>query len=282
MAHSNNAGCFCKAVPLQWCGPSCMHNNIMKPPIVISRSNARRILISLVVLEVLMVILYLADKWIPDPNYINESWFNMDGERNVPAIFSAIQLFTVGLALFFVGLTISRDSEFSPAIIYFLGLGFVFLAIDEGFRIHEIIQMSYRRGKMGEIGSIIPRVKKHYGVWLTIYLTSGTLLFLVLIRPLIRFWRTYPKSAFIIGFGFTVFLVGAAGVEIIAYNYFWGDGSIAKNKFGVDLAKFYYFHLIALEEFLEMLGISIVLYGVLLINSVHAKRDIFEEKKAGT
>ena len=29
------------------------------------------------------------------------------------------------------------------------------------------------------------------------------------------------------GFGFVVFLVGAAGIEIIAYTFFWGEGSIA-------------------------------------------------------
>jgi hypothetical protein len=236
-------------------------------PSSVTESNARKVLIFLVLLEILLVSAYLADKWISEPNLISGSWFNLDTEGNLPAIFSSLQLLMVGLALFGVACTFSRSSLFNPTILYILGAGFVFLAIDEGFRIHEIIQTSYRQGKMGEIGLKIPRIKKHYGVWLTIYLVSGSILFLVLIRPLVRFWSTFPKPAFIMGLGFAVFLIGAAGIEIIAYVYFWGDGSVVKNKFGEELARFYYYHLIALEEFLEMPGISIVLYGVLCIKS---------------
>ncbi len=252
----------------------------MRLPFSATEIDARRVLVFLVVLEVLLVILFLADKWIPEPNYISESWFNLDGEENVPAIFSATQLFTVGLALFCVGFAVSRDSELSPAIIYFLGAGFVFLAIDEGFQIHETIQLSYRQlnrsGKMWEFSLMVPRIKKHYGVWLSIYFFFGTLMFLALYRPLKRFWCAFPTPTLFMRLGFAVFLAGAAGMEIIAYIFFWGVPD--DRYFGEQLAPILKELQQVLEEGLEMLGISLVLYGVLLIKPDQADVNSIEEK----
>ena len=224
---------------------------------------ARRILLFLVSIEILFALMFLADFWIPEPNYIHAYLANVDDEHNIPAYFSGLQLLSVGILLLYIAVVLAVQRQFSPWVFLILGVLFVFLATDEVFGIHEQIQMKYRRGKMGEFANFIPRIKKHYGVWMSLYLFAGAVLALLLFRPLLKFWRAAPWPATIMGIGFGFFLLGAVGMESVAYLYLWGSDTEALLGY---LHKPIYSFVLMAEEFFEMFGVSIVLYGVLLIS----------------
>jgi hypothetical protein len=69
-------------------------------------------------------------------------------------------------------------------------------------------------------------------------------------------WKTHRRQTAIMASGFAIFLIGAAGLEVVGYQFLRGEPSLS-----------YFYQLeVALEEFLEMIGISITVYGAILLH----------------
>ena len=67
--------------------------------------------------------------------------------------------------------------------------------------------------------------------------------------------------------GFATFLVGVVGMEIISFQFLRG----------ADIPTYLYRIEVAIEEFLEMVGITIVLYGAAQLSLANLKRQFPEQ-----
>ena len=160
--------------------------------------------------------------------------FDVDGERNVPSFFSfTIIMFAVGL-LAFIAAHQPRGAK--PHRAYWAGLALVFtyLALDEGFELHE-------------------RVARYAGTWvhardLSVYLwlvpyAIGCLAFLIIYA---RFLKQLPREDKLnILLAGIVYVAGAAGAEMIGALYVHAFHT--EHAIGYDIES-------AIEESLEMTG----------------------------
>jgi hypothetical protein len=169
-------------------------------------------------------------------------YFDFDIEGNVPTLYSA---FAVLLCSALLAL-IARVNWHQPdgKRWYWLGLSilFLFLALDEGTAIHEMIG-SYLEDYFDATGSF-------YFLWVLPYGIATLVLGITFLRFV---WNLPPdtRRRFIIAG--SVFLGGALGVEIF--------GAREAEEYGVETIT--YCVLYTIEEVMEMVGIIIFMYALL-------------------
>ncbi|MBY6016758.1 hypothetical protein KUW04_02985 [Halomonas denitrificans] len=207
------------------------------------------LLVICIAIEISLVILFFLTASFSDKSSLVAKLFNLDYEKNIPTLFSALQLAAVGLVFG----AMSRQMKHKEALPYRLDVilcaGFLFLSFDELFSVHERITSSLKHL------SYLPRFEGEHGVWIAPYLAVGLILFLLLMKPLLNVLRAYRRESQIIALGGTLFVLGGVGLEILSYE-------LIREQ---DYPWYVYALEVALEEFLEMVGISIVLYGSLLL-----------------
>ena len=205
-----------------------------------------RLVLMLVLFELCLSLIFITSSLLGMKVWIVHRLFDMDGEQNIPAWFSSVQLFAIGL----VFLLKIFDTNPTPAIPrYFLllvGLGFIFLSADEAAGIHE--QISQSLNKFGGL----PGFKGGHGYWVAVYGAIAVTLALSNLRPAWNMWTQYRRASTYIAVGMSLIVAGAMGLEIISYQ-FLRDGD----------APMLYMLEVAGEEFLEMAGASVVLCGAL-------------------
>jgi hypothetical protein len=166
--------------------------------------------------------------------------FDVDRERNVPAIFSICILLIASAILAVIA---SRQKPGArPSALKWAGLSvvFLYLAADEGIEIHE---------KVGHFTSnLIGAGDLAYYAWLIPYAIFGLIFFLMYRRFLWELPRDTRKGFLIAA---ALFVGGAFGTEFLAgiYVYFFRT----EETLGYDL-------LSALEEALEMAGVIYLIY----------------------
>ncbi|MHA6247757.1 hypothetical protein ACXYMU_07465 [Pontibacter sp. CAU 1760] len=209
----------------------------------LNAEKAKWMLFGLFAFELLLTLFFVASAVFPIPENINRL-FDLDGEGTIPAWFSAIQLFTVGL----VFLSSSQWTKISLItnswFLNLAGLGFIFLSMDESAGIHERIT------GLLEDEHWAPKFEGEYGTWIYVYALIAVMLVGLGIRTILSFFKAYPTQSLILALGMTMFLAGGVGLEIISYWYLRGTESVLYYKIEV-----------ALEELLEMAGITVVLFG---------------------
>ena len=152
--------------------------------------------------------------------------FDLDGERTVPAAFSALLLFAAGAAAFALGRQLGRTRWFALAA--FL----TFMALDEGLAIHDRVE-----------GSI-------YHDWQVVYLpviAAGAAAWLAVLRALGG--QPAARRIYVAG---AVAWTASQLVEFVQ----WRDGPEAMDVVG-------YVALMTTEETLEMIGSA--LFGIALL-----------------
>ena len=214
--------------------------------IVFTEKHIKRLLLGLIASEVVLVLIYLASRLLGSPFTIFFETFNLDGEANVPAWFSSIQLFVIGIVFWLQSPRVPKSGVLAPAFLLLLGAGFIFLSLDEAAEIHETISQIIR------VIDWVPRFKHDFGSWILLYLLIPLIIFLITFRQFKAMWDVYRRQTFIMATGVGVFLLSAVGLEIISYQ-FLRDGTHVLLYVGE----------VAVEEFLEMFGASLILYGVL-------------------
>ena len=143
-------------------------------------------------------------------------------------------------------------------------LGFGFISLDEVGQIHEIgsrIIVLYRPiGKfLEDFEHTFFHVKHRIhggGVWIVVYLVIGLVVLIWLVPQIIRAFRAWPREVLIVGIGFLVFTISAVVLQV--YGYF--------TKFGT----FKHTAYVYISQGLKMGGISVCLYGALLVVSAGA------------
>ena len=172
------------------------------------------------------------------------SLFFIDGEGNVPAIFST-WLFLINALLFLIVWKAACLAGDSHKIWLFLSSVFVFLALDESISIHERL-INPLRETLGATGIF-------YYTWIIPY-GIGVVLLSIFAIPV--FWRMQKKIRFWFGLAAAIYLFAAIGLEMISGKYL-----VMMNE-KKDIV---WIFMITLEESLEMVGLIILVYALLLL-----------------
>lgn len=169
--------------------------------------------------------------------------FDVDGEDNIPAFFSfAIMMYAVALLGY---IAMHRRSVDRPRTAYWAGLAavFTYLAIDEGFEIHE------RISKMS--ASWIGAHELTLYAWLVPYALMGIAFLAVYARFLLQLPRLDALRILRAGI---VYVAGAGVAEAIGAVYVHIYHT--EHALGYDVET-------AIEESLEMAGVILFIYALL-------------------
>ena len=168
---------------------------------------------------------------------------NLDVETNPPSWYSATQYFLIAMAFILIGSKLlpyrKRASELRR-LWTVLGVGMLYLSMDEGAAIHE---------RMGRVLTRVGfKVSLHGGgQWVFFYVLLAVLLLIYVRKDIVPAWQRWRPELMIFVLGFAILAAGAVGSEMIQ----WFE------KFsGV-------FHWIEIgcEEGLEMFGASFVAWS---------------------
>lgn len=178
------------------------------------------------------------------------SLFFIDGEGNVPAIFST-WLFLINAVLFWITWQAAGRAGDSRRIWLVLAFVFVFLALDESISIHERL-IDPLRLALGATGIF-------YYAWIIPY-GIGVLLLAIFAVPV--FWRMPKNIRFWFGLSAVIYIFAAIGLEMISGKYLV---MMHENK------DFIWVLMVTLEETLEMAGLILLVYALLLLlrNTYH-------------
>jgi hypothetical protein len=194
--------------------------------------------------------------------------FDVDGEDNIPAFFSfAIMMYAVAL-LAYIAMH-HRDGP-RPRTAYWTGLAvvFTFLAIDEGFEVHEHI------AKFAATWVGAHELKVY--AWLVPYALGGIAFLIVYARFLLQLPRIDALRILRSG---VVYVAGAGVAETVGAWYVHVYHT--EHALGYDVET-------AIEESLEMVGVIMFIYALLTYIDVHvtaANRSVAQaakKKRPGT
>ncbi|MGD9137796.1 MAG: hypothetical protein PVH42_13585 [Desulfobacterales bacterium] len=172
------------------------------------------------------------------------SLFFLDGEGNLPAIFST-WLFLLNAVIFLITWKAARLAGESAKIWLFLSSVFVFLALDESISIHERLINPFREA--------LDATGIFYYTWIIPY-GIGVVLLAIIAAPV--FWRMQKRIRFWFGLSAAVYLFATIGLEMISGKYL-----VMMNE-QKDIV---WILMITLEESLEMAGLIVLVYAQLLL-----------------
>lgn len=210
-----------------------------------STQSANRLARWLIITEILLVAAYWIDILLGEPVHLLHGLFDLDGEANIPTWFSSGQLLAIAIILWIVAFYRRKPEKPSRAFLLTCGTGFLLLSADEVVQLHE--------GITGLLGS-------RYLDWMPTMLSDHkTAVFLCLGISIVAFRIVYPdlraawtwsrRGCLVALAGCCVIMLGGCVLESIGYR-FLQPGSLA---YKVE---------VSVEEFLEMLGASLILHSV--------------------
>ncbi|MHA6606889.1 hypothetical protein [Photobacterium damselae] len=166
---------------------------------------------------------------------------NVDREMNIPTLYSSCAMIFASILL---AMTAILEKKQGSAYLAWYGLSFIFLflALDEATELHEMLVTPIR--------STLNTSGAFYFAWVIPYAILAVLFLLCYIKFLIRIPNRFTALFIISG---SVYVAGALVFELIG-------GEIA-SIYGVDALIYAVSYTI--EEFLEMIGIVLLIYTVL-------------------
>lgn len=178
--------------------------------------------------------------------------FDLNGEYNLPTLFSFGTLMSCAVMLCVLGAAEGRARSRAPRYWYGLAAAMFFLAVDEVAEIHE---------KLGRpLLPLIGLAEWMYVIWTIPYMLAGGALAVLYLR----FWLHLPRLTRWMFFAAGLcFVAGAVVMEIIGANY------LRQHAMNRDLV---YGLLTVAEETLEMMGSSLFLYALLIHAARHVRR----------
>lgn len=176
--------------------------------------------------------------------------FDLDGEMNVPAIYSGLMLLITSIILFLIWHLEKLQSNGKFWLILFLG--FFFMANDEVFQIHEAVTDLTQKF----IGH------DHLGIFTYTWVAPYAIIAIIFGIYFTKFLLSLPKSTAIKFVIAGCIYVGAAvGLEMVNGNYADTRG----------IENFTYVSMMIVEEAFEIYGICLFIYSLLLyIQNVHS------------
>lgn len=194
---------------------------------------------------------------------------NLEREGNPPSWwFGSQQLLVALVFLMLAAHVFASDERIRQFRALFLvsGLGFGFISLDEIGEIHEMISRFLVRYET--VGSFLEDFEhnvfhvKHRihggGAWIVIYAVIGIVLLFWLVPQIVKAFKVWPKAVGMVAAGFGTFAFSAAVLQV--FGYFTKVGTSA------------HYIYVVVEQGLKMAGISVALYGALLVLSAGAVR----------
>ena len=201
----------------------------------------------LILLEVFLALLYLADIFVNGKAY---QLFDMDGLITIPSLLQALQLYIIGLIS--LGLFIVHNPETqrpSKLFLFTFASLFIYASVDELLEIHQ------------QLPNLLHTPYNYE--WMLIYISIGLITLLGFYRDFIALWDFHRRSLLLMAVGIVLIVIGGLGTEIFKYELLQPLlGQIFQQ--GELVAILVEKLRVAVEEFLEMLGESITIYGICL------------------
>lgn len=215
-----------------------------------SRQQARKLFLTLICLELLLVVFYGTDAWVQGSAGQLTSLIDLDAEGNLPAWFSSFQLALIAISFWALAARFRATQRPSRRFLRACSGFFLLLSIDESALLHERITES--------LGS-------RYLDWVPIHISNhpgdAIVCALILVAcaaaafPHLRgLWQMSSKSSLIAAAGGAIYVTGAAVLESVGYKMLSAGSTLSLYRAEV-----------AAEEFFEMVGASLILYAVLLL-----------------
>jgi hypothetical protein len=169
--------------------------------------------------------------------------FSLDSEMNIPTAYATLLLLLASIILAVISLLKRKQVGSMVRCWSVLALGFLYMAVDEGWSMHEILIVPFRRWFRTE----------EIGIFYFAWVIPAIALVLVLGVLYLRFFLHLPrKTRLQFVSAAAVYLAGAIGFELIGSNYYY--------KHQVD---FTYKMITTVEESLEMIGIILFIRALL-------------------
>jgi hypothetical protein len=197
-----------------------------------------RIFWSLLIFECLLASGYLVNGWIGNPLEVIGTLIDLDRETAVGTWFSSTQLFVIGALFIGMRLLVGRKSV--GRLYLMLGLGFVFLSMDETAAFHEKITGVLKRFDWA------PRVAGNHGLWIPVYSLTVACLLLYFSKPIGIVVRRFPRQVGVFFGGALLMVFGGVFLELLGYYHVFDNIP----EIGI-----------ALEELGEMAGESLMILG---------------------
>ena len=170
------------------------------------------------------------------------SFFDFNSENNLPTYFSSLMLFLSSCLLSVIAVT-HKSNHASYRLWFVLAFIFLFLSLDEMASIHEMLSIPMR-DMLHASGLLYYAWVVPYGVALVIFVISY-----------IKLLKNLPRNImYLFLISGTLFVLGAIGFELIGGWYYELHGKSDLN----------YAILYTCEESLEMLGVILFIYTLLL------------------
>lgn len=233
---------------------------------IFSHAGSKKLLQQLITFEVCLVVIFLAETLAGSPSATLHKLFDFETEATIPAWFSTMQLFVIGIVFLFKKPQVSLNEKSARLCLTILGAGFLFLSADESAGVHEQVTVMLSRFPW------MPRFTDNHGIWIFVYAGIGIGVAALIFPGLWSLWKNDRSAAMLLAGGFSTMLLGGVGFEIIGYEY--PTGSLLHSLES------------AMEEFLEMAGSSVLLFGALRLAphklkvTSHATTRIAEELPA--
>lgn len=200
---------------------------------------------ALIVVDILLVAAYIIDHAVGRPSRAFSEFTNLGGEANLPAWYSAAQLLIVAF-VFTCCATQTGYEILARIFLWICAAVFVTLSLVEATYIHEDLggvtdKLFLPDGDRKQ--SPFPRT----GVWMFVFAAPSVLIACMMLAGL-RYFAGSGAYFMKITIGSAIFLLSALGTEVLANWFKGGWHGVAQ---------------VASEEFGEMLGVTLILWGVI-------------------
>ncbi|MCT7949607.1 hypothetical protein NG798_07395 [Ancylothrix sp. C2] len=216
----------------------------MKLKVSLSPWKVTRFLLLIVFsLATLSFLTHLSNFFFPNYplKYYSHSLVNVDGEGNIPTLYSALTLLFSGLLLGLIAYVKKQDNSRYARHWGFLSGVFCFLSFDELFQFHEQL-ISPTRKLLGATGFL-------YFTWVV----PAAFLLVILGLSYVKFLGHLPaktRTLFMLGAG--LYIGGAIGAELIGGNIAFEGG----------MNNLSYHAIATFEELCEMLGVVTFIHAL--------------------
>lgn len=179
---------------------------------------------------------------------------NLDGEHNLPALFSVFLLVAAAMLIALIAILERRRLTRDAGRWAILSAGFVLMALDEALSLHEKL-IEPIRGMLGD---------RELGIFYFAWIIPAIPLVIVLAAFYLPFLLRLPRrTAIAFTVSAAIYLGGALGVELV--EGWWREGHGHRNAV--------YHLLVSIEEGMEMVGIIVFIHALLDYASRHY-RDV--------
>jgi hypothetical protein len=178
------------------------------------------------------------------------NFFDLGREVNLPTWYQVVALATSALLLIWIGISTLRSSNLTRGLPWLLlGGAFLYLSADEMLSLHEET-VDMMQSVFGIEHGIL------YFAWVIPAGLAVLLLFISLI-PFLR--KLHPDTRRRFLFAGVIYIAGAVGMELVGGDYY-------SRNYEVD---FTYKLITSVEEDLEMIGVVMFLYAILVYIGIH-------------